>query len=112
MKISKSMRRTLLWAAVSGGLSGAAGSSIAGPTQEYGRSSVYAKGPITSTAPAVTASVELFGRSSVYAGDVHTTAWKDPGQLPSTIAGNGRGSVYAMPLSGLPEQPTRVVQRP
>jgi hypothetical protein len=111
MKIRKSMGSALLCAIVIGGLSLAAGSVIAGPAQEYGRSSVYAKGPVRSTAAGVTATVERFGRSSLYAGDVRITPWKDPGQLPSTIAGNGRGSVYAMPLSGQREQPTRVAQR-
>jgi hypothetical protein len=110
MKISRLTSSALMWA-VMAGLFGAAGSSIAGPAQEYGRSSVYAKGPVRSVAPAVTATVERFGRSSLYAGDVRITAWKDPGPLPSTIAGNGRGSVYAMPLSGQREQPTRVAQR-
>src|SRR5262245_55294737 len=61
--------------------------ATAGPLQEFGRDSVYARGAISNTRTLTAASPERFGRSSLYAADVTITPWRNPGRLPSTIAG-------------------------
>jgi hypothetical protein len=110
MKPTHIIVRNLMFTLAIGALVDSAVVAAAGSLQEFGRDSVYARGAVRSTPVPTVAGRERFGRSSVYVGDVGITPWKDNGRLPSSIAGNGRSSVYAMPV-GYPQQhPVRVAR--